>query len=444
MVRRRSPASSRSWPAAAIIAALSVQRRREGTASCQPRSAHSARERLAERGVRGHAAGEHHAVDAEVARRPHGLAHQHLHHRRLEGGGDIGHLARGRAGPPRAHVKRHRRLDAAEREVRCAVAHLRGGECDRARASPVAGDALDGGAARVSEPEELGDLVEGLARGVVARLADALVAPAARARRTARCGRPTRPARGTGSSAGSPRGTRRRRGPRGGSRRRAAGGGHRRCALATEQPTSSEPTSPGPWVTAMPSSSPSPSPRRRAPAATDRHDDLEMPPRRQLGDDAAVRRVDVVLRGHDARQHLAAAVEHRGGRLVAGGLDAEDDHARAIIGDMGEPASRQPGALATQLARSGRRAPCSRSPADRAARPFERPGVSASQLFCACGPAGPGRLLSMIFIALSRSSARWSWASRFSAPADCRRPAGARCFGALPRPARRRLRAARR
>ena len=70
-------------------------------------------------------------------------------------------------------------------------------------------------------------------------------------------------------------------------------------------------------------------------APHDRPHDLEVPARRQLGDDAAIRGVDVVLGGHDAREHLAAAVEHRGGRLVTGGLDAENDHARVIIGEMG-------------------------------------------------------------------------------------------------------------
>jgi hypothetical protein len=62
-------------------------------------------------------------------------------------------------------------------------------------------------------------------------------------------------------------------------------------------------------------------------SSDDRTHDLEMAPRRQLGDDAAVRGVDVVLGGHDARQHLAAAVEHGGRRLVTGRLDTEDDHA---------------------------------------------------------------------------------------------------------------------
>ena len=61
----RSPASSRSWPAAAIIAALSVQRRREGTCE-RSRARRTRREGLAKRGVRGHTTGEHDAVDAEI------------------------------------------------------------------------------------------------------------------------------------------------------------------------------------------------------------------------------------------------------------------------------------------------------------------------------------------------------------------------------------------
>src|SRR5206468_8152993 len=68
------------------------------------------------------------------------------------------------------HVERHRRLDAAEGEVGGAIAHLREWERDRLG---IAGDggALDHGPAGKTETEELRDLVEGLPRGVVARLA---------------------------------------------------------------------------------------------------------------------------------------------------------------------------------------------------------------------------------------------------------------------------------
>ena len=58
--------------------------------------------------------------------------------------------------------------------------------------------------------------------------------------------------------------------------------------------------------------------------AHDRHDELEMTPRRDLGDDAAVARVQVRLRGNDARADRAFLRDHRGGGFVAGRLDSED------------------------------------------------------------------------------------------------------------------------
>ena len=69
-----------------------------------------------------------------------------------------------------------------------------------------------------------------------------------------------------------------------------------------------------------------PDARLRERAANDGHDRLEVAARGQLGHDAAVRGVDVVLGGDDAREHLAPAVDDGGGGLVARGLDAQDDH----------------------------------------------------------------------------------------------------------------------
>ncbi len=46
-----------------------------------------------------------------------------------------------------------------------------------------------------------------------------------------------------------------------------------------------------------------------------------------LGHDAAEARVEVDLGGHDARAHDAVGVGHGHGRLVAGGLDGEDERA---------------------------------------------------------------------------------------------------------------------
>ena len=48
----------------------------------------------------------------------------------------------------------------------------------------------------------------------------------------------------------------------------------------------------------------------------DRGDDLEVPARGQLGNHAAVGRVNGVLRGHDARNNTAAVGEDRGRPLV--------------------------------------------------------------------------------------------------------------------------------
>jgi hypothetical protein len=58
--------------------------------------------------------------------------------------------------------------------------------------------------------------------------------------------------------------------------------------------------------------------------ANDRRDELEMAARRDLGDDAPVASVQLVLRGDDGREHPAVARHHRGGGLVAGRLDSEN------------------------------------------------------------------------------------------------------------------------
>src|SRR5207249_793688 len=113
---------------------------------------------------------EDHALDLRAERRPHGLAHQHLDDRGLEGRGDVGDLALAERRVA-FHVERHGRLDATEREVVGAVRHLRERKRDRLRIARRRRP-LDDGPARESEPEQLGDLVEGLPRGVVARLAD--------------------------------------------------------------------------------------------------------------------------------------------------------------------------------------------------------------------------------------------------------------------------------
>src|SRR6185503_15480811 len=63
---------------------------------------------------------------------------------------------------------------------------------------------------------------------------------------------------------------------------------------------------------------------RRERLAHDGTDRLDVAPRRQLGYDAAVLRVQVVLGSHDRREHARAVLHHGGGGLVAGALDRQN------------------------------------------------------------------------------------------------------------------------
>ena len=56
----------------------------------------------------------------------------------------------------------------------------------------------------------------------------------------------------------------------------------------------------------------------------DGHDELEMPPRGDLRDDASVARVQVGLRGDDVREDAPVLGDERGRRLVARRLEPED------------------------------------------------------------------------------------------------------------------------
>ena len=58
-------------------------------------------------------------------------------------------------------------------------------------------------------------------------------------------------------------------------------------------------------------------------------DELQMPPRRDLGDDAAEPGVQLVLGRDDARQDLAVGRDQRGSGLVARRLDPENERGYA-------------------------------------------------------------------------------------------------------------------
>src|SRR5205814_4351079 len=89
---------------------------------------------------------------------------------RLERGGDVGDLLAGEM-PVTLDVERDRRLDSAEGKVGGPVGHVRERERDRLRVARGR-RGLDDRPAGEAEAEELRDLVERLARRVVARLAD--------------------------------------------------------------------------------------------------------------------------------------------------------------------------------------------------------------------------------------------------------------------------------
>ena len=95
-------------------------------------------------------------------------------------------------------------------------------------------------------------------------------------------------------------------------------------AFAADSPTSSAPISPGPCVTAIRSTRSSPTPASLERLAQDRRDELEVPPRRDLRDDAAVLRVQLGLGGDDVGEDLAVVRDERRGGLVAGRLEPED------------------------------------------------------------------------------------------------------------------------
>ena len=119
-----------------------------------------------------------------------------------------------------------------------------------ARSLPLVAQPIDHRPARIAEPEQLRHLVVRLPRRVVARAAEELVA-ARRARRgTGWCGRPRRRGRPRAAAARRSAARATRCGRRGGARRRSAARAAAAAAFANDTPTSSEPTSPGPCVTA--------------------------------------------------------------------------------------------------------------------------------------------------------------------------------------------------
>ena len=117
-------------------------------------------------------------------------------------------------------------------------------------------------------------------------------------------------------------------------------------AFANATPTRSDPTSPGPCVTATASicfDGDGGVGERRFEHAADVADVL---PRRELGDDAPPLPVNRGLRGDDARTDLPGAGgvaglrHHGGGRFVAGRLDREQHHRTSVGVEPSTPSVR--------------------------------------------------------------------------------------------------------
>ena len=242
-----------SWPATAIIAALSVQRREGRWSAHAPLAALASAPRAA--GVGGHAAGEHHAPTPERARR--GLAHQRS--TAVPG-------RRGQVGDCAGDRRAARRTWSAtavlmpENQKSGAAVAMWPRERRSPRGSPRSREPSIAGPPGIAQAEQLGDLVEGLARGVVARLAEQLGSAAARAPRRARCARPRRAARRTGARAARSSRKTARGGPRDDRRRRAACPGPAPAPWPPSSRRAARRPARARAVTAMPSRSASPMP----------------------------------------------------------------------------------------------------------------------------------------------------------------------------------------
>ena len=98
-------------------------------------------------------------------------------------------------------------------------------------------------------------------------------------------------------------------------------------AFAALTPTSNAPASPGPRTAATASSSSNDDARFDERLLDDVADQLDVRATRDLGDDAAVARVQIGLARDHRRTHEPTVVDDRGRGLVAGRLDPEHAHA---------------------------------------------------------------------------------------------------------------------
>ena len=160
------------------------------------------------------------------------------------------------------------------------------------------------------------------------------------------CGRPTRPGRRPAAASRRLRARAIRCGRQGDGPARRAPTAPRRATSRTTGPRAAIRPAPGPCVTATASMAGDPAVGERA--LDDAADVAHVLPRRQLRDDAAPFAMDLDLRGDDVRadppraSRVTGLLDERRGRFVAGGLDAQDDHASQGRGDRMLPAACRP------------------------------------------------------------------------------------------------------
>ena len=205
------PASKRSAPAQAIIAALSVHSHEGGATKGRPAFLRQPGQRRADAGIGGDPAGDDQRLRLRhPLERPAGAVDEAVDHRLLEGGGDV-------LGPVAAAVPgaEDGALEAGEGEMGLARAEQRPRQRHGGGIAGQSG-ALDRGPARKAEAEQFGGLVERLAGGVVDGGGEAPVAAEALDGQQAGNGRPRRAAADRGKRGRARSASARGHGPRDG------------------------------------------------------------------------------------------------------------------------------------------------------------------------------------------------------------------------------------
>ena len=271
--------------------------------------------RVAQRGVRSHAAAEAERARARLLERHFGLLHLHVHHRLLETGADVRHVQLAAGGAFVVDIGDHRGFQTRQREAQVARVHHGTRERDGVRVA-LGRLARDDGTARIAQAQRLRHLVERLAHRVVDGSAQRfVVAPALHMHEQRVAARHERHHRG---------------------RLEIGRADLVRVQVAFQMvhahhERTHEPRrvrhgngiqiAPGQTFDAQRGSS------HVEALVAHAADSLDVLAASDLGHHAAEARMEVDLRGHDVGDKRAVAVDDGGRRLVAGRFDGEDEGA---------------------------------------------------------------------------------------------------------------------